>query len=199
MNQVFQLAQEFRRAMNQAQAEGLFDKESLFETFPRGCCGDTCYLLAEYLLEHGICTEYVCGKKGDRSHAWLALTDRETLEQKISKKELPMLECENEDETNVYKHLLDLIKNNKSAKTRTKSPAYEAELKEQIIIDITGDQFCDREEFLRYNKQVYVGKMDKMHRLFKINNKHECRGLAGVGDINEFRLCSLYGKIKKYL
>ena len=199
MNQVFQLAQEFRQAMNQAQAEGLFDKKSLFETFPRGCCGDTCYLLAEYLLEHGIYTEYVYGTKWPQSHAWLALADRETSEQKRAEKERHMLEYENEDETNAYKHVLDLIRNNKSAEIRTKSPAYEAELKEQIIIDITGDQFCDREEFLRYNKQVYVGKMDKMHRLFKINNKYECRGLAGVGDINEFRLCSLYGKIKKYL
>jgi hypothetical protein len=44
----------------------------MFRTFPRGCCGITCYLLARYLHEQaGQETNYVCGQRGRQSHAWL--------------------------------------------------------------------------------------------------------------------------------
>lgn len=53
----------FREAMDKAKAAGDLDFDSTFRRFPNGCCGDTCDLLAEYLLQHGVKTNYVCGVK----------------------------------------------------------------------------------------------------------------------------------------
>lgn len=82
MDRIYRLAHEFRVAMNRANDAGLFKQIMRFEDFPRGSCGDTCYLLAEYLLEHNIYTEYVCGTKWPQSHAWLVVTTEEEFEQK---------------------------------------------------------------------------------------------------------------------
>lgn len=82
MDRIYRLAHEFRVAMNRANDAGLFKQIMRFEDFPRGSCGETCYLLAEYLLEHNIYTEYVCGTKWPQSHAWLVVTTEEELEQK---------------------------------------------------------------------------------------------------------------------
>lgn len=49
-----------------------------------------------------------------------------------------------------------------------------------IIIDITGDQFYDKGEFLNYSKSVYVGAMDDFHSLFEFDNR----------DIYEFYDCT---------
>ena len=38
-----------------------FDNDSIYRRFPRACCGDTSDLLAQYLLDKGIKTDYVCG------------------------------------------------------------------------------------------------------------------------------------------
>ncbi len=68
---------QFRNAINAAKHAGEFQNDCSFRNFPRGCCGDTCVLLAQYLLEHGIRTVYVCGTYRDKiseniqSHAWL--------------------------------------------------------------------------------------------------------------------------------
>lgn len=43
-----------------------------FSDFPRGCCGDTCYLLATYLSRLGLgCFRYVNGWRNGFSHGWL--------------------------------------------------------------------------------------------------------------------------------
>ena len=42
------------------------------KNFPHGCCGDASMLLGTYLEDHGIKSLiYVCGMRGERSHAWL--------------------------------------------------------------------------------------------------------------------------------
>ena len=70
------LARRFRNALDMAREDGAL-REGTFPRFPRGCCGDTCDLLARYLRENGIETVCVCGtyQPGDfesvRSHAWL--------------------------------------------------------------------------------------------------------------------------------
>ena len=120
MKSIKRLATQFREAINVAKDDRMFLREAVFREFPRGCCGIASELLAQFLLEGGIHTYYVCGnyRKGGfdnlQSHAWLV--------------------TEND-----------------------------------IIIDITGDQFRYEPVFLNYNKSVYVGPMDDFHNLFEID------------------------------
>lgn len=77
MNKVYKLAKEFRNAIEDAKANGEFEKDTRFRQFPSGCCDDTCDLLAQYLLEHGIKTHQVVGgyrdgiAENNTGHAWL--------------------------------------------------------------------------------------------------------------------------------
>lgn len=79
-----QLASQFRNAIDIARDAGEFNEDISFYKFPRGCCGDTCHLLAQFLLESGIRTYYVCGWyidggiENNQSHAWL-LTDNKII------------------------------------------------------------------------------------------------------------------------
>ncbi|MFR8113520.1 hypothetical protein [Faecalibacterium sp.] len=57
------LATSFRGAIEIAKDAGEFDNDFAFPRFPKGCCGDTSDLLAEYLVQHDIYTYYVCGQK----------------------------------------------------------------------------------------------------------------------------------------
>jgi hypothetical protein len=63
------LATRFRAAIETT------DKRRLpitFENFPRGSCGDSALLLGHYLIDAGQSPfQYVLGRKGDTSHAWL--------------------------------------------------------------------------------------------------------------------------------
>lgn len=136
MKDIKRLVNQFRAAIDLAKDAGNFDMDFSFYKFPRGCCGDTCDLLAQFLLENDIRTYYVCGTYIDGSfenhqyHAWL-LTDNHT------------------------------------------------------IIDITGDQFKDNPDFLKYDKSVYVGVDDDFHRLFKFEDRdiHKNFGLDTLGSM----------------
>jgi hypothetical protein len=120
MKNIKRLATQFREAINVAKDDRMFLREAVFREFPCGCCGIASELLAQFLLEGGIHTYYVCGNYREggfdnfQSHAWLV--------------------TEND-----------------------------------IIIDITGDQFRYEPVFLNYNKSVYVGPMDDFHNLFEID------------------------------
>ena len=59
------LAWKFRKEMDAAKESKEFKSDIVYKNFPRGCCGDTSDLLAQYLLEHGIKTLYVCGTYRD--------------------------------------------------------------------------------------------------------------------------------------
>jgi len=78
------LANQFRDAIDVARYAGEFDKDVSFYKFPSGCCGDASDLLAQFLLENGIRTYYVCGtnragsSENSQSHAWL-LTVNQTI------------------------------------------------------------------------------------------------------------------------
>ena len=55
-SEIKQLAEKYRKAIESAHKKGLFVNELGFENFPRGSCGETCYLLAEYLRRSEIDT-----------------------------------------------------------------------------------------------------------------------------------------------
>ena len=146
------LANNFRNAIDIARELGEFERDLSFCNFPRGCCGDTSDLLAQFLLENDIRTYYVCGtfRRGSfenfQSHAWLLMDN-------------------------------------------------------QIIIDITGDQFRNNPDFLNYDKSVYVGAEDDFHRLFEVEDRNvrENFGLDALGSFCQPRLYGLYRKIIKYI
>lgn len=148
MKDIAQFATRFREAIDLALEAGEFDSDSIYRRFPRACCGDTSDLLAQYLLEKGIKTDYVCGTywggpdENGQSHAWLI----------------------------VDKH---------------------------IIVDITGDQFSGRSNFLNYDKSVYVGEEDDFHRLFEVEDRdaYEHHGLNALSVFCASRLWNLYRKI----
>ena len=79
MEKIVELVTRFREAIEKAKEEGCFVSDIPFCHFPRGCCGDASDLLAHYLLQHGISSNYICGNYyGDdkgfgQSHAWLQL------------------------------------------------------------------------------------------------------------------------------
>lgn len=83
MKDIKRLVKQFRDATNVARDAGEFYRDFSFYKFPNGCCGDTSDLLAQFLLENGIRTCYVCGIfindsfDNLQSHAWL-LTDNHT-------------------------------------------------------------------------------------------------------------------------
>ena len=147
MNRIIHLAEQFRNAIDIAYENGDFEFDICFRDFPRGCCGDTCDLLGEFLLRHGVKTCYICGCfENGQTHAWL-LTD------------------------------------------------------DDIIVDITGDQFKDNFVFLNYNISVYVGKKDKFHDLFEVapRDVRENVGINVSDGMCASRLRDLYRKIIKYI
>lgn len=152
MNHTTSLVTRFRNAIEMAKNNGEFNDDFSFYKFPRGCCGDTSDLLAQFLLEHGIKTYYVFGtfRPGSfediQTHAWI-LTEN------------------------------------------------------QIIIDITGDQFSADSNYFNYDKSVYIGETDNFHALFDDTERivHENKGLDALGHMCQPRLKILYQKITKYL
>ena len=72
---------------------------------------------------------------------------------------------------------------------------------DEIIIDITGDQFKERKDFLNYSIATYYGPIDTFHAMFQVA-KHNVRDtvpLEALAGINLHRLPSLYQSISKYL
>lgn len=79
MKDIELIVKQFRYAVDAAKDKGEFENDEKFNIFPKGCCGDTSNLLAEFLLENDIVTEYVCGEfiydsdKNNQTHAWLVV------------------------------------------------------------------------------------------------------------------------------
>ena len=150
MKYIKQLANQFREAIEAAKEAGAFYKDISFRNFPVGCCGDTCDLLAQFLLDndieiYSVRSSYRAGSFEDmQSHEWL-LTDN------------------------------------------------------QIIIDITGDQFRYIPHLLNFNEAVYVGPENDFYRLFEIDRIENFEGIDALGDGCQDRLNELYRKIKRYI
>lgn len=77
-NQVYQLASDFRRALETISAKGLYGRLSIFRSFPKGCCGYTSDLLASYLIENGIQPDRLQVAKSETNkqqytHSWVVI------------------------------------------------------------------------------------------------------------------------------
>lgn len=174
--EIYNLALVFRTAIESARDAGKLKNDISFHHFPRGCCGDACYLLAEFLYRHRIETIWTSMER-DGSHAWLVLKDWRIKEPTPSSYTWPeemwstlkKYGVENPEKTIVTTHYED------------------DDLKNGLIIDITADQFPD------YDIPVYVGTMDSFHRKYDFIQAHDFRGM-GTG-----RLEGLYRKIEKWI
>ena len=72
MEDIYQMAEEFREAI--LKANGEFSGDGFIEFFPGGNCGIACDLLGRYLLEHAnVKSWYTSGEFDSESHAWLTL------------------------------------------------------------------------------------------------------------------------------
>lgn len=171
------IAIRFRSAIERARDAGEFQNDISFDRFPWACCGDTSYLLAEYLRSLGIETIWYSTMRGDGSHAWLVVKDDRVKEPTPSSFSWPeelravmaSYGAENTDQPVDTTHY---VKN---------------DLKDGLMIDITADQFSD------YDLPVYVGVMDDFHREFEFTEACDYTGL------HNGRLRRLYEVILRYL
>ena len=176
-SQIKNLAKEYREAIVCAQDNDLFAKDFRFYKFPRGCCGDVSYLLAEYLQRNGIETLWYSGKQGDWSHAWLVVKDY-----RVKKPSLRTFACSEEISIEIAGDIETWIDK------KTDIIEYEAnDLQGGLIIDITADQFEN------YDIPVYVGCIDTFHKAFEFKQAHNYDGLV------DDRLVKLYQIIESCL
>ena len=172
-----QYASAYRAAICSAHQDGRFVNDIPFRSFPQGCCGNTCYLLAEHLRQVGLNTIWYSTERRDWSHAWLVVKDERV----------------KEPTTKTYSWPKELISDLKRYGAECPEDGitdtrYEAsDLANGLIIDITGDQFGD------YEEAVFVGEADQFHKSFEFIQAHD------IGPLNDRRLCSLYGIIEEYL
>jgi len=164
---IYDLACIFKSAMLVARDEGAFNGDDSFCHFPRGCCGDTCYLLASFLNDYGVETLYVWGDRGFQSHAWLVVND-----DRVRKPTRRPVEIEDE-----YARLLGQYGG------EIDRPIVDARYKARdltngLVIDITADQFRE--------PSVYVGARNEFYRKFIFRDAHICYG------VDDGRLLELY-------
>lgn len=167
--EIFELAQIFKEAAVSAYQAGLFQDDICFRHFPTGCCGDTCYLLASFLLSRGIETIYVCGTYRGQSHAWLVIKDNRVKE--------PTPEFYYPDKS--YVHILGQYGGEVSGSidiTRYKA----RDLTYGLIIDITADQFGE--------PSVYVGIRNSFYKKYTFDFAHVCKGVENYRQENLYKL-----------
>lgn len=78
MKKIEMLARQFRKALDVAWEDNMFRNLYPFNHFPDDCCGHTCDLLSQYLIEHGINTKQVngtCRKDSQWHHVWLEVQE----------------------------------------------------------------------------------------------------------------------------
>lgn len=174
---VFQLSNSFRLAIERSKEKGIFMHDLSFDDFPIGSCGDASYLLAEFLLQHGIETIWVSYRRNDWTHAWLVIKDDRVLASTPRQIVLP----------DAIKSILAQY-GNLCYGTDTESSYYEENsIRNGIIIDITGDQFSD------YCEPVFVGLKDSFHNSFDFIQAVDFHGLT------DERLLNIYYEIERCL
>lgn len=135
IGEIEQLAQRFRRAIDDAFEWGVFGDEYPFSKFPHDCCDDVCDLFGELLLKNNVCFTKVFGFY--RYNNW----DKQ------------------------YPHVWLQLNNG-------------------TVIDLTADQYKDNPIMLNYNNPCYVGKPNRLHKLFP-KDELEYRPFAGIDYYND--------------
>lgn len=165
-------ATQFKNVMMDLKRVGAFEKDCVFRSFPRGCCGDTCNLLAEFLLSKGIETIYVSGDFNGQSHAWLVVKDDWII---------PSIKRTIEVSDNI-----GLIYFQYGGASSFEVINYtEDDIINGLIIDITADQFG--------KPSVYVGYMDDFYQQFEFDRADDYNGLQSG------RLKRIYDDINKLI
>ncbi len=176
-----QYAIEFRTAIEMARDRGEFENGLFFNHFPKGCCGDTSYLLSEYYKKKGIDTIWYSASRRNMTHAWLVIKD-----EKVDK-----VHCNTKESMDSVEIIIDGCDVEKVCECNypeCDSLYYEKEnLKDGIIVDITADQFDE------YDISVYVGVEDEFHKSFSFINAHDFE------DALSTRLLNIFSIIEKYL
>lgn len=177
IEKIAEYATTFRTALYSAYQDGMFIKDIRFRTFPRGCCGDACYLLAEYLRRAGIETIWCSTERNYWSHAWLVVKD-ERVKHPTTRTFFWPEELEADLKAYGIEH----------PESGIELTNYEpSDFTEGIIVDITGDQFID------YDKTIYVGEADGFHKSFEFVDAHD------ISALKDERLCKLYQIVEEYL
>ena len=85
IRQLYEIAKNFRDAIEYAQQDPNNKKIPYFQLFPTGTCGETCDILAKYLLEEtelNILIYYISGEfyrnRDFQTHAWLEVSDNDS-------------------------------------------------------------------------------------------------------------------------
>lgn len=148
--EILTIALRFRTAIEKAFDTGEFVSDLVFRGFPCGCCGFTSDLLAKYLHEQGVETQYISGNYGygwtGRSHAWLVtyngIVIDITRDQFIH--ELEPLHCENEVYVGTEDEFCKLFK------LQPPCPGYEEDIKPAWM----GETQPQRDFRIRYEKII---------------------------------------------
>ena len=164
---IFQLAYDFREAIDLLFAEGAFVRSPAMQSFPKGSCGYVSDMLSEFLHYNGIDTLYVYGTYEDYSHAWL-----------VDKRGVPKRSIPYEIEDVPQNIGSIMISYRADFNSKSHGENYEYDISDALIIDITGDQFLYNQEFGFYNESVYVGEPDVFHRMFET----KCTDVVGISN-----------------
>lgn len=141
-NKISVLVKRFRYYIENAQNKHLFQND-IFNDFPYDCCGDTCCLLAEFLLRNGIETIIVSGENEKReTHAWLVVKDYR-INKQVSRV------------SNDIVHLLNSYQGCDYNTSNDFTYYVEDNLIDGLIIDITADQFGMEPIYVDYTCDFY--------------------------------------------
>jgi hypothetical protein len=80
IEEIYQLAFDFRCALEYVVEEGKYGRLTVFAHFPNGCCTYASDLLAEYLVENGVARERIQLMNGEYTeynytHSWLMIDE----------------------------------------------------------------------------------------------------------------------------
>ena len=157
-NEIHNIAEDFRDAVQEARDTGKLAGFTglAFERYPVGCCGATCDILAEHLLNHyNLETIYVWGWMDDQSHAWLVVKD-----ERVSMPRKRNIEYSDKIESLLNTYGANRLDHEYEARH------YEPEdLEHGLIIDITGDWVG--------GKRVYVDYICDFYRSIRFRDAHD--------------------------
>lgn len=159
-NEIFSLANSFRKRIDQARKKNYFIN-SVLEEFPVQCCGVASRLLAEFLRDNGIETLWISCEEFEthETHAWLVIKDDRIDSPRFCFDDVP-------------NNIIGLLGKYGGSSSESFSAATcydEHDIENGLIVDITGDQFGE--------VPVYVGYMDGFHKRFDFVSAYEHEGL----------------------